>query len=160
MYALHKIDLFKREHKSEIEEKFFLNGDLTRKKLFSFLPALILTNLSTALLISVDSLVAGNMISADALASISFYSPVANIIGAFTAIISTGSAALIVSLLQIPIVFFIINTYDLSPDMISLMQHYAIGLLIAQGFVWKKWWHTLLRQPELERLGIKLFFIF
>ena len=163
MYALHKIDLFKREHKSEIEKKFFLNGDLTRKKLFSFLPALILTNLSTALLISVDSLVAGNMISADALASISFYSPVANIIGAFTAIISTGSAtllsvrvgdvdsdgilrtkklianisviaALIVSLLQIPIVFFIINTYDLSPDMISLMQHYAIGMMIATPF--------------------------
>lgn len=92
MYALHKIDLFKREHKSEIEEKFFLNGDLTRKKLFSFLPALILTNLST------------------------------------------GSAALIVSLLQIPIVFFIINTYDLSPDMISLMQHYAIGMMIATPF--------------------------
>ena len=140
MYALSKIDLFRHEHKSEIEKKYFLSGDLTRKKLFSFLPALILTNISTALLISVDSLVAGNMISADALASISFYSPVSNIIGAITAIISTGSAtllslrvgdvdsdgilrtkklianisviaAIIVSLLQIPIVFFIINTY-------------------------------------------------
>jgi len=163
MYALSKIDLFKHEHKSEIEKKYFLSGDLTRKKLFSFLPALILTNISTALLISVDSLVAGNMISADALASISFYSPVSNIIGAITAIISTGSAtllslrvgdvdsdgilrtkklianisviaAIIVSLLQIPIVFFIINTYDLSPEMISMMKSYAIGMMIATPF--------------------------
>lgn len=151
------------ENESEIEKKYPLKGDLTGKKLWSFLPALIATNISTMLLVTVDSLVAGNMVGSDALASISFFNPILTAIGALTAIVSMGSStvlslrmgntdtdglnrakdaikkltiiyAIIVSLVQIPVVYIMIQSYNLTGDVLSYTISYAIGIMIATPF--------------------------
>ena len=42
---------------SEIMKKYKINGALTGKKLMKYLPFMIMTNLSTLLLVSVDGIV-------------------------------------------------------------------------------------------------------
>lgn len=151
------------DNNTEIEKKYPLKGDLTKNKLLRYLPALIATNISTMLLVTVDGLVAGNLVGKDALASISFYTPISTVIGALTAVVSTGASillslrmgnadtdglkrakdaikklsiiyAIIVSLVQIPIVFLMINSYNLTGDVLSNMISYAIGVMIATPF--------------------------
>ncbi len=151
------------ENVTEIEKKYPLKGDLTGNKLMRFLPALIATNISTMLLITVDSLVAGNMVGADALASISFFNPILLAIGALTAIVSMGSStvlslrmgdtdteglnrakdaikktsiifAIIISIVQIPVVYIMIKAYGLSGDVLSYTTSYAIGIMCATPF--------------------------
>ncbi len=151
------------ENLSEIEKKYPLKSDLTGNKLLRYLPTLIATNLSTMLLVTVDSLVAGNMVGANALASISFFNPILSVIGAFTPIVSMGAStvlsirmgdtdtdglnrakdaikkltivyAIVVSLIQIPIVYFMIRSYGLTGEVLSYTTSYAIGVMLATPF--------------------------
>jgi Na+-driven multidrug efflux pump len=130
-----------------------------RKKIKEYFPAMLMTNLSTLMLISVDSLVAGNLLGEDALSSVSIFYPVTVLVGAYTALVALGIStsistalgsnnqeridivgaaslklmivmAAIVSVIQIPFVAAVINSYHLSPEMKSLVWQYAIGIMI------------------------------
>lgn len=158
---LNKID--SSEDNPEIEKKYRLNRDLTLAKLLEYLPPMIATNISTLLLITVDGIVAGNLVGNDALSAVSIFGPIDTFIGAITAILSTGASAVLsnrigevntgrvlqakkavkymsvlmpiaFSLIQIPLIFGIIASYNLSKNMLSLVTAYAIGIMISNPF--------------------------
>ncbi len=143
--------------------RFRRNGSLVREKLMEYLPALIVTNMSTFLLISIDGLVVGNLIGADALAAVNIFYPASVFIGALTAILSNGASSalstclgrndierirslkkavfhlmiigtVVISLVQIPLVYLLIHLYKLTPEMNSLTWLYALGILISSPF--------------------------
>ena len=130
-----------------------------RKKIKEYFPAMLATNLSTLLLISVDALVVGNFMGDDALSSVNIFYPVIVLVGAYTALVATGIStsistaigsnnqeridivraaslklmivmAAIVSVIQIPFVMAVINSYHLGPGMKSLVWQYATGIMI------------------------------
>ena len=134
-------------------------GDLTRRKLAEYIPALVLTNLSTLLLISVDGIVAGNLVSEDALSSISIFYPVSVLTGAVSVLAGVGIStalstamgkgdpvkldrlkgtsfrlmllmAAVTAVVQIPVVWVVIRSYGLSDDMYALVWQYAIGIML------------------------------
>ena len=47
--------------------RFRRSGDLTSRKLAEYIPAMLITNISALLLISVDGIVAGNLVGKEAL---------------------------------------------------------------------------------------------
>lgn len=148
---------------SRIEERFQRTSELTNRKLLEYIPALLLTNLSTLLLVSVDGLVAGNLVGSDALSSVNLFYPISIIIGLLSVLTASGIstclstrmgnndregilyaknaalrtmilAALLVAVLQIPATYVIIASYHLSPEMQRLTWQYAIGIMIAAPF--------------------------
>lgn len=145
------------------EDFYPIRGNLTFRKLMGFLPAMFATNISALLLITVDGLVAGNLVGDKALSSISILEPAVILVGAMTVIFSSGAsavlsvrmgdadtegilrakkatkfvsiaAAIVLSIIQIPLVMLIINSYDLSGEMRSLVISYAIGIMISNPF--------------------------
>lgn len=143
-----------------IDSEFKFDGNLTKRKLLQFFPAMLITNISTLLLITVDGLVVGNFCGSNALSSVSIFQPATVAIGAISVLLSSGAAtrlsegmgkidiqgllktrstlriimiltALFVSLAQIPLVYLIISSYGLSPEMNSLVWSYAIGIMIS-----------------------------
>lgn len=145
------------------ETQFHFDGELSKRKLKEYLPAMIITNLSTLLLISVDGLVVGNLVGPDALSSVNIFLPATNFIGVLSALIASGGAtclslgmgkidlqglmktkstlkylmivaAVFVGLIQIPIVALVIGSYHLAPDMNSLVWSYAVGVMISMPF--------------------------
>ena len=158
---LQKLD--RDENDSEIEKKYRLSKDFTFSKLLEYIPPMIATNISTLLLITVDGIVAGNFVGEEALSAISIFGPVDTFVGAITAIIATGTAAvlgnrigevdsrrvfeakkavkflsvivpLIFSVIQIPLVLGIIASYQLDENMRSLVIAYSIGIMISNPF--------------------------
>ena len=148
---------------SKIEKKYRLSKDFTFSKLLEYLPPMIVTNISTLLLITVDGIVAGNLVGEDALSAISIFGPVDTFIGAITVVVSTGASAvlssrigevdngrimqakkavkflsllvpLLLSVIQIPLVLGIIVSYHLPENMMSLVVAYSIGIMISNPF--------------------------
>ena len=151
------------ENYSEIEKKYKLSKDFTFSKLLEYIPPMIATNISTLLLITVDGIVAGNLVGEDALSAISIFGPVETFVGAITAVMSTGAAAVLgnrmgevnprrvfeakkavkflsilvpalFSVIQIPLILAIIASYQLDPNMKSLVIAYSIGIMISSPF--------------------------
>ncbi|WP_026511522.1 MATE family efflux transporter [Butyrivibrio sp. LC3010] len=151
------------EANSEVEKKYPLDEMFTFAKLLEYLPPLIVTNISTLLLVTVDGIVAGNFVGDDALSAISIFAPIETLIGAITVVLSTGASAvlsnrigevdadrimqakktvkylsvlfaLFLSIIQIPIVFFLIASYHLTDDMYELTRAYATGIMISTPF--------------------------
>lgn len=149
--------------KVDLQERFKLSGELTRKKLMKFLPFMIMTNLSNLLLVSVDGLVVGNFEGTEALSSVNVFSPIITVIGVISALFSTGVAtslsvsmgegdvknmsklkdasnkimiiaALVIAIVQIPVAFILIRSLGLSDQMYRLTWQYAIGVLISMPF--------------------------
>ncbi len=146
-----------------IEERFTRTGSLTRRKLLEYIPTLMLTNLSTLLLISVDGLVVGNLVGSNALSAVNIISPIVLVVGVISVMIANGAAtslstrmgendrenilyaksavkqlmiaaALFVAIAQIPVVFWIIRSYQLSPELNRLTWQYAMGIMISMPF--------------------------
>lgn len=148
---------------NDIKKKFRISGALTRKKLFEYIPVMILTNVSVLLLVSVDGLVVGNLIGEQALSSVSIFYPAIVLIGVISAWVACGSAtclsaamsknendkilnlkctinfftiasAIFIGIVQMPVVYLIINSYKLSPEMHDLTWRYAIGVMCSMPF--------------------------
>ena len=146
-----------------IKERFTRTGALTQRKLLEYIPALLLTNLSTLLLISVDGLVVGNLVGSDALSAVNILYPVALFIGVISVLIANGiatslstqmgennreslqrvksavkeitaAAFVFVAVAQIPAAFGIIRSYHLTPEMQKLTWQYAIGIMVSMPF--------------------------
>ncbi len=143
-----------------LEKKFARDGSLTRKKLLEYIPAMVITNLSTLLLLSVDGLVLGNFVGKDALAAVNIFYPATLFIGVVSQLVGVGASSAIstcmgrndletlsrlkkavalllvimgvaISVLQIPIVYVIIATYNLDPEIHAMTWQYAIGIMLA-----------------------------
>ena len=146
-----------------LEKKFARDGSLTRKKLLEYIPAMVITNLSTLLLLSVDGLVLGNFVGKDALAAVNIFYPATMFIGVVSQLVGVGASSAIstcmgrndlealsrlkkavallllimgvaISVLQIPIVYGIIATYNLDPEIHAMTWQYAIGIMLATPF--------------------------
>ena len=78
--------------KSEIEKKYKLNDNLIRIKLLQYIPVLVISQLSTMLILSVDGIIVSNYVGQEALAAVQIFHPVTAFLGVFTAIISNGTA--------------------------------------------------------------------
>lgn len=135
------------------------DGSMLRRKLLGYIPAMIMTNLSNLLLVSVDGVVVGNFVGSDAFASVNIFGPINRLIGAVTVLAAVGISttlataigsnrqdeidrargasfqfmiimAVFVSIIQIPLVHLVIASYHLDPDMTELVWQYAIGIMI------------------------------
>lgn len=140
-------------------EDFQRTGGLTSRKLREYIPAMMLTNLSVLLLISVDGLVVGNFEGTDALSSVNIFYPIMMLTGAVSTLVGSGIAtslstsmgrndpdnidrvralslrimiimAVFVGIFQIPVVWLVIRSYGLSDEMYALTWQYAIGMMI------------------------------
>lgn len=142
-----------------ILKRYRRDGGLTLRKLSEYIPAMIMTNLSVLLLMSVDGLVVGNCCGSDALSSVNIFYPVSLMTGTLSVLAASGIATSIstamgmndpdkidrirgvslrimiilaaaVGVLQIPVVWLMIRSYGLSDEMYVLTWQYAIGLMI------------------------------
>ena len=139
--------------------KYRRRDDLTRHKLREYIPAMIMTNLSTLLLLSVDGIVAGNLVGADALSSINVFYPIGVFTGALSDLTGIGIAtsismamgkndaseidrvkgasfrimimmAAFVAVFQIPVIWLGIRSYGLSEELYALTWQYAVGIML------------------------------
>lgn len=142
-----------------VDARFKRNNDLIIEKLVGYIPAMLMTNLSTMLMVSLDGIVAGNFIGQDALSSVNIFYPVTLILSISVVLLSQGIATTlslhmgqhdydnllhiksamkflmlvaIVSLgiIQVPIVNIIVASYNLTPEMHDMTMKYAIGIMI------------------------------
>ena len=143
--------------------RFRRNGKLIWRKLIEYIPVMILTNLLLLLISTVNGLVAGNYLGEDAFSSINIFYPVSVLLAAFSAVTAVGIAtsistamgrnnlaelarikgaslytmfgmAAFMGIIQIPIVFLIISSYHLPPEIHALTWQYAIGIMLCQPF--------------------------
>ena len=160
-----KEDSGKEARENELLSRFGSTGALGWRKLREYIPPMLVTNLSTLLLISVDGLVVGNLVGESALTSVNLFYPITLLIGVISDWIASGCAtaisnsigsndlemtkrikrativmmvfsAILVAIVQIPVVFGIINfgMGDVSPETRSMMQQYAIGIMLSMPF--------------------------
>ena len=144
----------------DIEKRFKRTDTLTRRKLLEYIPVMIMTNMSVFVLSTVDGLVAGNLVGSDALASIQIFMPAVLMISVVSVLVSSGAgtslstcigqndveairrtknavrttmiaAAVIVAVVQMPIIYIIMSSYDLNPEIKSMVWQYAAGMMIA-----------------------------
>ena len=147
------------EYYKELPIDFKRDNSLMRRKLAEYLPVMTITNLSNLLLISVNGIVVGNFLGKDAFASVNIFGPIISLIGAITALVATGVStslaaaigsnkqeeinrvrgasfqfliimALFMSIIQFPLVKFMIDSYKLNPEMHKLVWEYAVGIMI------------------------------
>lgn len=83
-----------RDERAQIKQRFKRTGGLTRKKLIEYIPAMLITNFSTLLLISVDGLVVGNLVGGKALSAVNIFSPATLLIGVISAMIASVQGSL------------------------------------------------------------------
>lgn len=146
-----------------VVDNFRIKGTLTAEKLMEYLPIMIFTNLSTLLLLSVDGIVVGNLVSAEALSSVNILLPAISFIGVISILVTSGSAlclsnsigknetenldhfkhsmlvimiisAVFASVIQVPLFTILIRSYNLSAEMNRLTWQYAIGTMVATPF--------------------------
>ena len=147
----------------EIEERFQRDGSLTARKLREYVPTMLANNLSVLLLLTVDGLVLGNLVGPEALSAVNIFYPAAILIGVTSALVSCGAAtsiatamgksdydalrraksatkrvmvvaALVMSVLQIPLVAGIITSYRLDDSITALTWQYAFCIMLATPF--------------------------
>ena len=134
-------------------------GDLPGRKLWEYIPAMFITNLSTLLLASVDGIVAGNLVGSDALSSINIFYPVLVVVGALSVLTGSGIAtslstamgrndaaaldhikgvslriviimAVAAGIVQIPVVWLVVRSYGLPDEIFHMTMQYAAGMMI------------------------------
>lgn len=146
--------------KNDIEEKYKRKNSLIRIKYLEYIPILYIMNLSTFLLMAVDGLVVGNLMGSNALAAVNMFAPISVLLSAYIAIIVNGIAdgysgilvennrekisqskkavlivvvvsALVLSIIQIPIAYLIIHSYQLDETLHALTKTYVSAMLIS-----------------------------
>ena len=148
---------------SQTIARFWLSDSLLKRKLLGFLPFMLLTNLSLLLITSVDGVVVGNLVGADALSSVNIVLPITSMLGVASALIASGIGTTLstgmgenhfedlryqkkvaktltllsvlgLCVLEFPVAAIMIRFYHLSHDMNTLVWNYTAGILIASPF--------------------------
>ena len=144
-------------------DKFKRNNHLIINKLIDYIPAMMITNLSTLLLVSVDGIIVGHLIGEEALSSVNVFYPVNLLLSVISAFLSIGISTaissamgehnydklmhiknagkflvcitvLIISFLQIPIVYLMLKSYNMEKELFDMTFEYGIGLMILNPF--------------------------
>ncbi|MBQ9180072.1 MAG: polysaccharide biosynthesis C-terminal domain-containing protein [Firmicutes bacterium] len=152
-------ELIGMDYSTEDYIKYRRKGGLIVRKLMEYIPVMILTNISLFLINTVDKIVAGNFVSAEAMESISIFFPALLITSAFSGPVASGIAttisnamgkndleelahantvgarlvaltAIITGIIQIPIILFLIKSYGVNPELTNMMWQYGIGCMI------------------------------
>ena len=152
-----------RSVRSDLEERYRRDGKLTRKKLREYVPIMLVNNLSVLLLVTVDGLVLGNLAGSDALAAVNIFYPATVLVGVASVLVGCGAgasiavaagkgdydalrrlksaikrvmviAAIVMSVVQVPLVAAIIASFGLDEGMTALTWQYAMGIMIATPF--------------------------
>jgi len=134
-------------------------GDLTGRKLKEYLPTMLVINLSTLVLGSANGIVAGNLVSSNALSSVNLFFPVLVVVASVSTLTAVGIAtslstamgrndvaaidhikgaalrimlvmAIAAGILQIPVVWLVVRSYGLSEEMFRMTMQYAAGMMI------------------------------
>ena len=84
-----------KNNDSELISRFGNDGSLIWEKLKEYIPPMMITNLSTLLLVTVDGLVVGNLVNDNALASVNFFYPITLIIGVISMLVASGCSTAI-----------------------------------------------------------------
>ena len=142
------------------ESQFMEAGSLTRGKLLEYIPVMILTNMSVFLLSTVDGVVAGNLVSPSALASINIFYPAMIAVTVISSVVDSGAATslatsmgsnnierirraksavklitilavVFIAVVQVPIMKLVIGSYHLTPEVNEMVWGYAKGMMIA-----------------------------
>lgn len=121
---------------------------------------MVLTNLTSIILLTVDGWVVSLFVGKDALNSVNLLTPLTMITGALTLLLSTGVNIVLsktygvgseekkdklfraivlltgiftvgIAALQIPVAYLIINSYPISDEIKNMMSLYAVGLIIS-----------------------------
>ena len=150
---------------SQTKARFWRIDSLLKRKLLGFLPFMLLTNLSLLLITSVDGVVVGNLVGADALSSVNIVLPITSILGVASALIASGIGTTLstgmgenhfedlryqkkvaktltllsvlgLCVLEFPVAAMMIRFYHLSHDMNTLVWNYTAGILIASPLGW------------------------
>ena len=89
--------MFTKQNHIEDESilRFNNDGSIWWKKLREYIPPMLITNMSTLLLINVDSLVVGNLVGEDALSSVNLFYPIIMFIGVVSVLIASGCSTAI-----------------------------------------------------------------
>lgn len=156
-------DFESHEARNAVEARYRRNGTLTDKKLREYIPIMVVNNLSVLLLVSVDGLVLGNLVGKNALAAVNIFYPATTIIGVASVLVGCGTgtslavavgkgdhdalmrlksavkrvmviAAIVMSVVQVPLVAGIISSYGLDDNMTQMTWQYAMGIMIATPF--------------------------
>lgn len=140
-------------------EKYKYSGKVFTNKYVTQFLVVLLTNLTTLILITIDGFVAAHFIGEDALNSVNLLNPFVLIMGAVT-IFLAGGVNIVLSktygigskelkqkifravvlltvifmvgetILQIPVSYFMINSYMVDQEIKSMMELYVIGMII------------------------------
>ena len=94
-YHMNRMTAEQKNTESELILRFHSDGSIWRKKLIKYIPPMLVTRLSTLLLVSVDSIVVGNLVGDDALSSVSLFYPISLLIGVISVLIASGSSTAI-----------------------------------------------------------------
>lgn len=137
---------------------FLQNDNLVIRKMRAYLPTMILTNLSTLLIVSIDGLVVGNYVGAAGLAAVNIVYPLILFIGTFSGIITNGvsvnmmfnmglnnkedynktlcatsrlmkTGSVLLTILQIPLAMLMFNTFDVDAEVCDMVRLYAICIM-------------------------------
>ena len=91
------LQMFTRQNKPEDELilRFHNDGAIWWKKLREYIPPMLITNLSTLLLVNIDSVVVGNFVGEKALSSINLFSPIILFVSVICAWVQYGCSTAI-----------------------------------------------------------------
>ena len=139
------------------------DGSLMLKKLYKLFPVMLLNRISIMIMLSIDSIVVGWGIGEKAISSVSYYQPFDLVMGALVALISNGVAILmskqlgandpegmerkkkailystlllciLLSVIQIPICFFMFRLYGMDETVYHMALRYAYANMLATPF--------------------------
>lgn len=131
------------------------NGNIVVRKFREFIPALLIANISNMILLTVNGLVVGNFYGSDGFACISFVDPIESLINVGSTLTACGIAtylstamgsgdtgsfeeakgvsmqlmfilAVLFTVIELPLAWMVIRSYDLSPYMYSMTWKYAL----------------------------------
>lgn len=150
-------------NKDDITTKFKRKNSLIRMKYLEYVPVLFITNLASLLLITIDGLFVGNYIGSTALAAVDMFTPIEVLLSAYIALIAHGIAdnfadalvgndsmkkiyiakaikfvilfsIIILLIIQVPIAYTILKSYNSTPELYSMAKAYTIAMLISMPF--------------------------
>ena len=150
-------------NKDDITTKFKRKNSLIRMKYLEYVPVLFITNLASLLLITIDGIFVGNYIGSTALAAVDMFTPIEVLLSAYIALIAHGIAdnfadalvgndsmkkiyiakaikfvilfsIIILLIIQVPIAYTILKSYNSTPELYSMAKAYTIAMLISMPF--------------------------
>ena len=149
--------------KDDITTKYRRKNSLIRTKYLEYVPVLLVTNIASLLLITIDGIFVGNYIGSIALAAVDMFTPIEVLLSSYIALIAHGIAdnfadalvsgdsmkkiyiakaikfviflsIIVLLIIQVPIAYTILKSYNSTPELYSMAKAYTVAMLISMPF--------------------------